>query len=141
MIYTLGEAVKATGVSKTSLHRAIRSGRISATKTENGSYEIDASELFRVFPLAARNSSEEQPLDQGGTTEVSSGTGALRRELEMLRQERERERGQLQAQIEDLKRRLDQSEQERRGKDQQLSAATALLTDQRRRGWMWWWRR
>jgi hypothetical protein len=129
MAYTLGEATKATGLSKTSLHRAIKSGRISAIKTENGSYEIDPAELHRVFPIAAnRNSSSNHDLEQDGTSKISTETGVLRRELELLREERERERGQLSEQIDDLKRRLDQAEQERRDKDRQL---TALLTDQR----------
>jgi hypothetical protein len=129
MAYTLGEATKATGLSKTSLHRAIKLGRISAIKTENGSYKIDPAELHRVFPIAAnRNSSNDHDLGQGRTGEISTETGVLRRELELLREERDRERGQLSEQIDDLKRRLDQAEQERREKDRQL---TALLTDQR----------
>ena len=54
--------------------------------------------------------------------------GVLHRELELLREERERERKQFTSQIDDLRQRLDQSEQERRDKDRQL---TALLTDER----------
>jgi predicted site-specific integrase-resolvase len=50
MSYTLGDAAKAVGKSKTTLHRAIKSGRISAKKSEDGSYSIDPSELHRVFP-------------------------------------------------------------------------------------------
>jgi predicted DNA-binding protein (UPF0251 family) len=33
MAYTLGEATKATGISKTTLQRAVKSGKVSATKT------------------------------------------------------------------------------------------------------------
>jgi len=50
MSYTLGKAAKTVGKSKTTLHRAIKSGRISAIKSEDGSYSIDPSELHRVFP-------------------------------------------------------------------------------------------
>ena len=50
MSYTLGDAAKAVGKSKTTLHRAIKSGKISAIKSEDGSYSIDPSELHRVFP-------------------------------------------------------------------------------------------
>jgi hypothetical protein len=42
----------------------------------------------------------------------------------------DRERNQLNEQLEDFRQRLDQSEQERRDKDRQL---TALLTDQTRK--------
>ena len=38
------------GKSTPTKTRAIKSGRISATKNEIGGYEINPSELFRVFP-------------------------------------------------------------------------------------------
>jgi excisionase family DNA binding protein len=47
---TLGQAARATGLSNTTLVRAIKAGRLSATRTETGSYSIDAAELARVFP-------------------------------------------------------------------------------------------
>src|SRR3546814_5744190 len=50
MAYTLGEAAKATGISKASISRAINSGRISAIKTERGSFSIEPVELHRVYP-------------------------------------------------------------------------------------------
>jgi excisionase family DNA binding protein len=50
MAHTLGEAAKAAGVSKTTLRRAIQSGRISAIRRDDGSYEIDPAELHRAFP-------------------------------------------------------------------------------------------
>src|SRR3546814_1223312 len=50
MAYTLGEAAKATGISKASISRAIDSGRISAIKTESGSFSIEPVELHRVYP-------------------------------------------------------------------------------------------
>jgi hypothetical protein len=122
MAYTLGEATKATGISKTSLHRAIKSGRVSATKNTLGVWEIDPAELHRVFPPAAnRNSSEAQLLVQDGT---ASETAMLRRELQLKDEERQRERVQLEGTIDDLRRRLDAEAEERR-------RLTALLTDQR----------
>ena len=50
MSYTLGQAAKATGKSKTTIQRSISKGLISAVKGSNGRYEIDPSELHRVFP-------------------------------------------------------------------------------------------
>lgn len=50
MIYTLGTAAKATGKSKPTIARAIKKGAISAKKNYKGEYEIDPSELHRVFP-------------------------------------------------------------------------------------------
>lgn len=50
MIFTLRTAAIHTGTSKSTILRAIKSGRLSATRLEDGSYEIDASELERVYP-------------------------------------------------------------------------------------------
>ncbi len=43
------QAAKKTGKSVPTITRAIKSGKISAKKTESGGYQIDAAELFRVF--------------------------------------------------------------------------------------------
>lgn len=51
MRYTLGQAAKATGKSKTTVQRAVAKGLVSAEKGQNGEYRIDPAELHRVFPL------------------------------------------------------------------------------------------
>lgn len=48
--YTLGQAARAADVSKTTIQRAIKSGRLSASRQQDGSYVIDPSELHRAFP-------------------------------------------------------------------------------------------
>jgi len=50
MHYTLGEAAKATGKTKTTIAKAIGKGRLSASK-DFGRYQIDPAELSRVYPL------------------------------------------------------------------------------------------
>ena len=50
MIFTLGTAATACGISRSTVLRAIRSHRISANKNDVGDWSIEASELFRVFP-------------------------------------------------------------------------------------------
>jgi hypothetical protein len=50
MAYTLGEAAKAVGKSKATLSKAVKSGRISAFKNEDGSFSIEPVELHRVYP-------------------------------------------------------------------------------------------
>ena len=121
MPYTLGQAAKATGRSKPTIQRAIKNGSLSAAKAIDGSYEIDPAELHRIFPPANDTGNAEQHLKQNDTP---SDTHALQREVGVLRERLADKDGV----IEDLRRRLDQSEQERRDKDRQL---TALLTDQR----------
>jgi helix-turn-helix protein len=126
--YTLGQAAKAATVSKTTIQRAIKSGRLSASRQLDGSYVIDPAELHRVFPR-----------DGNGDGEVASSvtvnaTGELRVEVEMLRERLDEK----DAVIADLR-------EDRDHWRAQAEQATRLLTDQRpavqpegRRGW---WRR
>lgn len=57
--FTLSQAAKETGKSKSIIHNAIKNGRLSAYKREDGIFEIDASELFRVFEKNAQDRQEE----------------------------------------------------------------------------------
>jgi len=52
---SLGEAARHAGVSKTTIHRAIKSGRLSAQRNDDGTYSIDPAEVFRVFPSEKRS--------------------------------------------------------------------------------------
>lgn len=123
MSYTLGEAAKSTGRSKSTILRAIVAGKISATKDEaNGSWTINPAELHRLFPPDVP---PEPALTRSGTTDE---TPVLRVQLEQERQERERERGQFKEQIDELRKQLADANEERRTTLRQL---TALLTDQR----------
>lgn len=111
MSYTLGTAARATGKSKSTIHRAIKSGRISATCDVGGVYRIDPSELHRIFSPVPQNGSLRSQLTPDATAHE---TQMLRRELELLNEERERERTQMQATISDLRQRLDEEACERR---------------------------
>lgn len=62
---TLGQAAKLAGVGKTTLTRAIKSGRLSADRRDDGSYRIDASELARIYEIKP-----ETPGTGGGTEYV-----------------------------------------------------------------------
>jgi len=55
MEMTLAEAVTATGLSKPGLLKAIKSGRLSATKGADGKWKLDSSEVFRVYKPVNRN--------------------------------------------------------------------------------------
>ncbi|NKE48772.1 hypothetical protein HB662_28665 [Roseomonas frigidaquae] len=133
--FTLGEAAKAAGVSKPSLSKAISSGRISAERKPDGSYSIQAAELFRAYPQHGKGNGEGNPSNDATLTGVSqtanpqlaeSEANGLREQLATEKAERERERRQLTDQIEDLRSRLDREGEDRR-------RLTAILTDQRAR--------
>ena len=52
MSMTLAEAAAACGMDKSTVRRAVRSGRISATRDEGGVWRVEPVELHRVFPPA-----------------------------------------------------------------------------------------
>src|ERR1051326_3292240 len=62
MSYTLATAAAATGLNKTTILRAIKSGKISATKDPHGQWLVEPVELHRVYPPdAARNTRNDAP--------------------------------------------------------------------------------
>src|SRR4051794_32477864 len=50
MPLSLRAAARESGVAKTTLLRAIKSGRLSAQRDDQGGWSIDPSELFRAYP-------------------------------------------------------------------------------------------
>ena len=109
MQFSLSQAAKETGKGKSSIHRAIKSGRLSAHRHDDGTYSIDASELFRAFPPTppepvqerTQEPDQERPVTPTATEEV------LRVRVEMLTAQLERE----QDTVADLRRRLDRAEE------------------------------
>lgn len=128
MPYTLGQAAKATGISKPTLSRAIKSGKLSGQKQPDGSFLIDPSELHRVYPPVTVTGSDNGDMKQ---SETPGNPSALQAKLETLREERDRERQQLQATIDDLRGRLDEEAADRRQSAGEIRRLTLLLTDQR----------
>ena len=122
MKYTLSEAAAATGKNKATIQRAIKSGKISAKKGESGSYEIDPSELHRVFhPVAQRIPQRENATMRNSTqqTLLTPDFNALQRiadlekELAVMEERKnglEEHKRHLTDTVEDLRKRLDSSE-------------------------------
>lgn len=63
MKFTLKQAADAVGKDRSTLQRAIKNGRLSASINDLGNYEIDAAELYRVFDAVARNSANATDID------------------------------------------------------------------------------
>jgi hypothetical protein len=53
MSFTLGTAAKACGINKSTILKAIKTGRLSGTRTDDGNWSIEPVALFRVFPPVA----------------------------------------------------------------------------------------
>lgn len=120
MSYTLGQAARATGMSKPTIARAIQKGKVSATRGDDGAYVIDPAELHRVYPLTGKSNGT---MKQSVTGETDTAAPVADGYLDQLLRE-------YQETIRDLRARLDASE----------TRFTALLAEQRpvRRSW---WRR
>lgn len=149
MAYTLMHAAKAAGRAKSTVLRAIQSGKLSATRDEvTGSWLIEPAELHRVYPGAADIPSVQSapaPVRSSNGVQHQSATAALQGRLEtaeariaeMLESQRLRDEV-----IADLRQQRDQAQTQLAAAQERIAA---LLTDQRtaapaRRGW-WRWRR
>lgn len=108
---SMTKGAELAGVSKGTVSKALKSGRLSyAEKTDNG-YLIDTSELFRVFPPKQKETVEESHSDTpDGNRETLINSGGLQREIELLREQLQDRDGV----VSDLRQRLDKSEEERR---------------------------
>ncbi len=91
MKYTLSTAAIATGKSKATIHRAVKSGKISSIKNFNGIYEIDASELHRVFEIINVKQNDTKNETVKNTNETMMNVALLSQENDFLRQQLQRE--------------------------------------------------
>lgn len=117
MAYTLGAAAKASGRSKATISKAIKSGRLSALKDETGVYRIELAELNRVYPITVDGNRDRTPRTPEETPDERSTIRELQARLEAA-QERLVDKEAL---IADL----------REDRDRWRQQATALLADQR----------
>ena len=103
MKLTLGQAAKECGRSKSTLSKAIKSGKMSVSGQSSAGYEIDPAELFRVFPKngeGANDPNDRTPSENGLSNAERSALdqqiALLRQTLEDLRADRDEWRKQAQ---------------------------------------------
>jgi hypothetical protein len=134
----LSEAARLTGKPRSTIHRAMKDGRLSFAIGPGGARLIDPAELERVYAI--------KPRRNGATDAQTVASNTLQHPSVVAQLEAERAKtAGLEAlvaahedTITDLRGRLDRSEEERR-------RAQAILTDQRtqrptqqrRRWWPW----
>lgn len=117
MNYSLSEAAKATGKNKSTIQRAVKSGKISASKDQSGAYEISPSELHRVFPpIVAQSDAQHRQSNDTQQNNVAPVVSHFKRVTELekelaVAQERvtglEAQKDQMTDTITDLRKRLD----------------------------------
>ena len=92
--HSISEAARLSGKSRSTLHRHIKSGKLSKEPGPNGDPVIDTSELRRVYGdvLQLGAASEQAPEQRASpqNSALEAEYAALRRENEALREERDR---------------------------------------------------
>jgi AcrR family transcriptional regulator len=86
MAMGLSEAAAATGVNRSTIYRAWKSGRMSATRTDTGQIEVDPAELFRVFPPVAAQEVSPYGAQVTATDNNALRASALEVEVKLLRE-------------------------------------------------------
>lgn len=128
----LTEASKLTGKDKTTIHRAMKSGRLSFTLGDDGDRQIDPAELERVFPIKPQDGELEvapRNRKKAGSNHAQIAQLTAQLEIERTKTAGLAERlADKDGVIDDLRQRLDREGEERR---QAQARLTALLTDQR----------
>ena len=126
MSITLTEAVKITGKSKSTLTRAIASGKLSASRSEDEkTYMVDESELARVFPFVSANHGSP-PVTSPESLPAELELALVKTQIAEIKQMHRREVDRMESQIDDLK-------QERDDWKTQASNQTLLLRHEQER--------
>lgn len=96
MGYTLGQAAKAAGKSKTTILRALKKSKISGMKDAHGNWSIDPAELHRVYPAVTGGNGTAADDATIRNTEGNDVVRVLEARIEELRQDRDAWRDQAQ---------------------------------------------
>lgn len=130
MSYTLGTAAKSVGMSKATIHRAIKAGKISATRLDDGSFRIDPAELHRVFPPVGSGAAEtgETGSVAGGVRQSETGSDTVETALAVANARLEAELAGLKEIIRVHREQVDDLRTERDRLLGQVEAAHRLLT-------------
>src|SRR5664280_434391 len=107
---TVSQAAKEVGITRGGLWKAIKEGRLSATKNNKGQFCIDPAELFRVYPPvdAVDVHSEQASIDEYQSRQHEENELRIRLELT------NRLLAKAESEVDDLRRRLDDESSERR---------------------------
>jgi len=132
MQYSANQAAEVTGKNVATITRAIKSGKLSATKDASGAWQIDGAELSRVFPLRAQ-SLHGLTMQKDATPtqrELSSDDSALREELAALRERVKAQDVLIEKERETSAREREVSADLREERDKWRQQATNLLANQ-----------
>ena len=113
--FTIGQASTETGKAKSTIKKAIDNGELSVAEKTSRGFKIEASELFRVFPMKSQERSGSNEIEQVETMQERIENSVLKAKLELSDQRY----ADAQKTIEDL----------RSDRDAWKHQATALIED------------
>ena len=92
MSFDLSSAAAATGVAKSSVLRAIKAGRISAQRDDNGRWHVEPVELFKIFPPLppTQPATHQHGVPERVTQLLEAQLAELKTALADMRQDRDR---------------------------------------------------
>ena len=133
---SVSQAAKLTGKSRETINKATKSGKLAFTLNGSNHKEIDVAELERVYPFVKtveeinKEPKAVKPSQSVSEPDIQAELATLREKIagsektnELLLSERDRERRQLESEIDNLRNSLEKA-QEQHGK------ALLLITDQ-----------
>ncbi len=145
MYLSLGQAAKEAGVAKSTISKALSSGKLSYREKNSDGYKIDPAELFRVYPKTAKTDADELTLNdwQSGQADAETTPYSAKFEIRLaglksLVAEKDRRISDLEAdrvQLREDRHRLTENWQEERVRLLKLleeqTCTLKLLTDER----------
>jgi hypothetical protein len=96
--YTLAAAAAACGVNKSTVLRAIKSGKVSGTKDVNGEWHVEPAELRRVYPPVADAAAGTDAMPRHATGDAAALAMAQQRTAQA-----EERLSELKAMLEDMR--------------------------------------
>lgn len=133
---SISDAAKMVDVTRATMYQHIKEKGISLTETDTKRPKIDVSELVRIYgdklkPLNVANDKPVAANANGRAEVVTAENHALREKLQILEQERDRERRLLKDQIDMQQSQIENLQDTLKKEQETVNRVTAMLTDQR----------
>jgi AcrR family transcriptional regulator len=133
---SISDAAKMVGVTRATLYEHMKDKKISVIDKDTSRPKINVSELVRVYgdklkPLTAANNKSAGKQSGDRDLVAAAENAALKEKLQMIEQERDRERRLLTAQIDSQQAQIENLQESLKKEQDTVGKVTAMLTDQR----------
>ena len=133
---SISDAAKMVGVPRATLYEHMKDKKISVIDKDTSRPKINVSELVRVYgdklkPLTAANNKSAGKQSGDRDLVAAAENAALKEKLQMIEQERDRERRLLTAQIDSQQAQIENLQESLKKEQDTVGKVTAMLTDQR----------